>query len=263
MQPNMITSSLLEPSLRLMCLHFHPMAVSRWFSAASLKQVSNMAITRSGSLVVSLSVFMISAAFLPKGKFFAVLCACVSVMLNDSFHNQSKRSTAEKLWCVCALRCAQASPLISASLFYRSHCRCRPWNIHDVTRGCSTVYQVISARMARVLSWVLIAYCKRLHLSALKSTAGAAPLGLGEEKVSSVVMEWNALTVFRRRSLKRVSVLKWDRFSGHERSQLTCTDVLPHCINPHGTNSSPNLWSLRFRCALERKKHALQFWSHR
>ena len=53
----------------LMCLHFHPMAVSRWFSAASLKQVSNMAITGSGSLAISLCVFVISAAFLPKGKF--------------------------------------------------------------------------------------------------------------------------------------------------------------------------------------------------
>uniref|UniRef100_A0A1A7YS51 Cell adhesion molecule 1 n=1 Tax=Iconisemion striatum TaxID=60296 RepID=A0A1A7YS51_9TELE len=43
------------------------MAVSRGFSAASLKQVSNMAITGSGSLAISFSVFVISVAFLQKG----------------------------------------------------------------------------------------------------------------------------------------------------------------------------------------------------
>ncbi len=91
----------------LMCLHFHPMAVSRWFSAASLKQVSNMAITGSGSLAISLCVFVISAAFLPKGKFFfspfiVPVCVCDAEFLPSTVKAR-ERSTGEKLWCVCAL----------------------------------------------------------------------------------------------------------------------------------------------------------------
>lgn len=101
----------------LMCLHFHPMAVSRWFSAASLKQVSNMAITGSGSLAISLSLCVISAAFLLKGKFCRCPCAraCVCVMRN--YVLGSRRSTGEKLWRVCALDAHKLfHPDISASL---------------------------------------------------------------------------------------------------------------------------------------------------
>lgn len=95
----------------LMCLHFHPMAVSRWFSAASLKQVSNMAITGSGSLAISLSVFVISAAFLHKGKFFFPFfspprfVSRVSVMQNLLPSTAKARGVPgkKKLWCVCAL----------------------------------------------------------------------------------------------------------------------------------------------------------------
>lgn len=79
----------------LMCLHFHPMAVSRWFSAASLKQVSNMAITGSGSLAISLSLLVILAAFLRKGKFFmASFCVCVSLMQNRLFRGRGRKEKA-------------------------------------------------------------------------------------------------------------------------------------------------------------------------
>lgn len=99
-----------------MCLHFHPMAVSRWFSAASLKQVSNMAITGSGSLAVSLYVFVISAAFLPKGMFFLLAVLFVSDAELPPFTSESPRSAGEKLWCVCALDAHKLPPEISASL---------------------------------------------------------------------------------------------------------------------------------------------------
>ena len=99
----------------LMCLHFHPMAVSRWFSAASLKQVSNMAITGSGSLAISLCVFVISAAFLPKGKFgflffFSSLfsAAVVSCGMQTSIHGWSQRSACVCVYlsvCVCVCVC--------------------------------------------------------------------------------------------------------------------------------------------------------------
>lgn len=141
----------------LMCLHFHPMAVSRWFSAASLKQVSNMAITRSGSLAISLSVFMISAAFLPKGKFFAVLCVCVCVCNAEWLFPPPKQE--EHRWeVVVRLRAKMRTsfPVNLSITFYCSRYRCRPLNIRDAVRGCSTFYLVISALIARVLSWVVI-----------------------------------------------------------------------------------------------------------
>lgn len=126
----------------LMCLYFHPMAVSRWFSAASLKQVSNMAITGSGSLAISLSVFVISAAFLPKGESplsFARLaraCGCVAGSLKSG---RGDDVGGEKLWRVCAPRCAPASPGIAASLSL--------WTL----RGLVAVF---NAGFSGLLSWV-------------------------------------------------------------------------------------------------------------
>lgn len=106
----------------LMCLHFHPMAVSRWFSAASLKQVSNMAITGSGSLAISLSVFVISAAFLSKGKFFfswgGVSCACASLMQNCSLHGWSQRSTGEEVVVRLRAKMRTSFPLNLSITFY-------------------------------------------------------------------------------------------------------------------------------------------------
>lgn len=77
------------------------MAVSRWFSAASLEQVSNMAITGSGSLAISFSLFVISAAFLPKGELLHLIVESggkensVSVM-RVSHH----RSRSQLLFCI-------------------------------------------------------------------------------------------------------------------------------------------------------------------
>lgn len=115
----------------LMCLHFHPMAVSRWFSAASLKQVSNMAITGSGSLAISLSAFVISAAFLLKGKFsfsscccccFSLSCVCMRVMQNY-LYPQLKLPGEYRGEVVMRLRagCAQASPWNLSITFCCSH----------------------------------------------------------------------------------------------------------------------------------------------
>lgn len=121
----------------LMCLHFHPMAVSRWFSAASLKQVSNMAITGSGSLAVSLYVFVISAVFLPKGKFFFCFGCVVRLWCRITPHtSESPRSAGEKLWCVCALD-AHKLPLKSQHHFLLLwHC-CRLRNPRAVSPLCS------------------------------------------------------------------------------------------------------------------------------
>lgn len=94
-----------------MCLHFHPMAVSRWFSAASLKQVSNMAITGSGSLAISFYVLVISAAFLHKGELVYSSPERSSDGSPPSQHSISptikkrvKKSIAlaKWSWCVCA-----------------------------------------------------------------------------------------------------------------------------------------------------------------
>lgn len=135
----------------LMCLHFHPMAVSRWFSAASLKQVSNMAITGSGSLAISLSVFVISAAFLPKGKF---LCLCVSVMQNNPKPEEYRGEVVVRL----RVRCAQASPSNLSITFYccdTAGAACRLQNIH-ASWDCQATYLVNLTLIERVLSWVLL-----------------------------------------------------------------------------------------------------------
>lgn len=137
----------------LMCLHFHPMAVSRWFSAASLKQVSNMAITGSGSLAIFLSIFVISAAFLPKGKFLCLVC----------------------LWCRITPSTAQARgvPGRSCRAFAREMRTSFPSNLSITFYCCDTAgaacllenihaccdcqaYMVNLELIERVLSWVLL-----------------------------------------------------------------------------------------------------------
>lgn len=80
-----------------------------------------MAITGSGSLAISLSVFVISAAFLPKGEFPFLCVSRTGVWLPCGIAPSSAEAgretmSGEKLWCVCAPGCAQASPRIAASL---------------------------------------------------------------------------------------------------------------------------------------------------
>ena len=149
-----------------MCLHFHPMAVSRWFSAASLKQVSNMAITGSGSLAVSLSLFVISLAFLPKGKFFyflkecspfsllfcvsACACACVCYAESPPTHTHPQLKPEEHRGEVVVLLragCAPASPWNLSITFVVLLCLPGLWG--QLVPACS-------ASLTGVLSWVLL-----------------------------------------------------------------------------------------------------------
>lgn len=101
-----------------------------------------MAITGSGSLAISLSVFVISAAFLPKGEsslLFARLARACGCVCRIAKSGRGDDVGGEKLWCVCAPRCAPASPGIAASLSPR---RC---GLHEVLLPFSTlVFGVLS-----------------------------------------------------------------------------------------------------------------------
>lgn len=111
-----------------------------------------MAITRSGSLAISLSVFVISAAFLPKGKFFwCLVCVCVcdaELLLPQPKQEEYRGEVVVRL----RAKMRTSFPFNLSITFYGSRYRCGPLNIHDVVRGCSTVYLVISALIARVSS---------------------------------------------------------------------------------------------------------------
>lgn len=76
-----------------------------------------MAITGSGSLAISLSVFVISAAFLPKGEFFGAprvrVCVCGAELPLPRLKPEEDRG---EVVVRLRARCAQASPEISASL---------------------------------------------------------------------------------------------------------------------------------------------------
>lgn len=133
-----------------------------------------MAITGSGSLAISLSALVISAAFLLKGKFpFSSLSsllvsrglvrACVLCRIL-SIHSLSRPgSTGEKLWCVCALDAHNLS-----ITFCCSHAAVRA-QISAVRGARLVIFRLIE----RVLSGVLL---QGLQPTGVKSTHNAAQL---------------------------------------------------------------------------------------
>lgn len=216
-EPNMISGSLLEPSLRLSCVYiFIP-----WPSLGDLAPPVSSRCPTWRSRGADLSLFLSMFSWFQRRFFRKVSFKCACYASDAELLLPRLKPGEYRGEVVVRLRAKMrtSSPLNLSITFICSRYR----NIFDV---------FFSPKNIRVLiSWFqcwLMGCCPELECckrTAVKSSVRAAQLGWGEEKVLPVKTEWNARTVLR--STGQVgsdalvetclAVIKRERFSGQEK----------------------------------------------